>query len=580
MKTFFGRIIAMFFGMGLFLALAIVILSGIVYNLADSDKVTINPKSVLHLDLNGEIVERASENIITPLDIVSQKGLISIKGALREAKDDDDIVGVYLDAQVLMPKGLSSLKEIREAIIDFKESGKFVMTYGEVFTESSYYVASTADEIYLAPQGYLEFNGFNAQSMFLKGTLEKLEIEPLIFRVGEYKSAIEPLIRENMSEASRLQTTQLLKSIYTDYLTQIAISRNISIDDLRHIANTMQIRNVDSTFNKGLITHIGYYDEFVLALKEKAGKEEDEKIELIDYQDYFETKMTHDEKENRIGVVLASGNITSGKGDMRSIGSDDFTKEIRKLKKDDKIKAIVIRINSPGGSALASDVMWREIKLASEEKPVIASMSDVAASGGYYIAMACDTIVANENTITGSIGIFGVLFNTYGLMKNKLGITFDNVKTGEYADIFSTVNPMTDDKKELIQQFVNEGYDVFTQKAADDRGMTQDELKKYASGRVWSGADAKEIGLIDLFGGLNEAIEIAAQAAELEDYSVKYYPKPQTWAEQLLEELSKSVSEKWYKNQLGELSPIFEELKEIEKYKGIQARMTPEIIIK
>jgi len=500
--------------------------------------------------------------------------LKDIKRAIVEAANDDRIEGIFLQPGFVMA-GYSSVEEIRNDLDAFKATGKWIIAYDELYSEKGYYLASVADEIHLNPQGELEFNGLSAEVNFFQGTFEKLDVDPQIFRVGDFKSAVEPFLRKDMSEPNRLQTSVLLNAMNDHALRGIAQSRGTTYDALKTISDQMQVRSALDAQQVGLITHLSYYDQVQAVIKSKLGISDDKKIRSIAPSDYVANKREENFfSENKIAVIVAEGTIVSGKGDDGQIGSDSYAKLIREAREDDDVKAIVLRINSPGGSALASDVMWREVILAKEEKPIIASMSDVAASGGYYMAMGCDKIVAQPNTITGSIGIFGIIFNLEQMLDNKLGITSDRVNTGEYSDIITVTRELNDAESDIIQKMVNRGYDTFTTKAAEGRGMAVEDLLKVASGRVWSGTDAKEKGLVDELGGIDMAIDLAAEAAGIEDdYTLRYLPVKKGFLEELLNGVDGDVRAKVLKSEYGDMYPYLQELRKIKEYQGIQARM-------
>ncbi|MDN4165429.1 signal peptide peptidase SppA [Cytophagales bacterium LB-30] len=579
-KIVFGTLV------GIFLAwfLAFWILIGLAGSLSSDKEVTVKKNSVLHLSLNRPIVEREVEDPFEELmgtysGAVSTVGLLELKSAIKQAATDENIKGIYLDAG-FPTTGFATLREIRESLLEFKESGKFIIAYSEYYSEAGYYLASVADEIHLNPLGVIELNGLSTEVIFFKGLFEKLEIEPQIFRVGEFKSAVEPFMRTDMSEANRVQTRSFLGSLYTTYLKDVAASRAIDFDALSAIANQMQVRKAQDAVDKKLATHISYEDEVHASLRSQLGLEDSDKIQTISYKKY--RKSYSDENygsKDRIAVIMANGAIGSGESTNDAIGSATVAEEIRKARKDKKVKAVVLRINSPGGSLVASDVIWREVSLCTQEKPVIASMGDVAASGGYYIAMAADTIVAQPNTITGSIGIFGMLFNAKNLLNNKLGITTESIKTGEWSDMMTISRPLTDAEKAIIQTEIESGYNTFTTKAAEGRSMSHEALLAIASGRVWSGREAKERGLVDVMGGLDDAIAIAAAKAGLTEYSTRYFPKQKNFAEQLLSGMSEEAQMKIMEWQLGEYFPIYQQVKEVQKLQGVQALMPYEFVI-
>ena len=574
---FLRNLLAVLVGLTIFTIGGFIILAILISATSTEQQVKIEDNSVLHFKISGIVAEREMDDPFAEIDMfgasVKNLGLKEMKQAIRHAAADEKIKGIYLEPG-FFDAGYSSLEEIRNELIQFKESGKFILAFSESYTEKGYYLASVADDIYLPPGfGGIEFNGLSAEVTFFKGTLDKLEVEPQIFRVGEFKSAVEPFIRKDMSPASRRQIESFINSFNDHVLAQIADSRGLEINYLRNVADSMLIRVGDDAIKYDLADKEVYASEMEGILKEKLGIDEEADIKLVSYRKYNKSFSDSKYSKDRIAVIIGEGAITSGKGSANSIGSDKYAALIKSARENDRVKAIVLRVNSPGGSALASDVMWNEIKLASKEKPVIASMSDVAASGGYYIAMGCNKIVAMPTTITGSIGIFGMIFNIEKLMENKLGITTDRVTTGHFSDIYTMTRPLSDYEKSIIQGSIDKGYETFTTKAAEGRGMSLDELLEVASGRVWSGIEAKEVGLIDEFGSLEDAITMAAEMAEVEEYTVRYYPEQQTVIEQLLEDLSNDVQTKWIKWQTGDLYPVISTIQELETYRGIQARM-------
>src|SRR5690606_5337540 len=508
-------------GLLIFWVVAFFILAGVVAVSSGESKVQTVENSLLHLNLdNVAIIERGVEDELAlpafaGFANVPTVGLNQLKQAIRTAESDANIKGIYLQAGNVMA-GQSTLSEVREALSGFKDSGKFIVSYAEVMSEPGYYLCSVADEVYLNPLGAMEFNGLSSEMVFMKGLFEKIEIEPVIFRVGEFKSAVEPFMLDKMSDESRLQTELYLKDLNDHALAQIAESRSISTERIREINDQMLVRDNQSALELGLIDGLWYDDQVKDLLGDKLGIGEDDDIESINITNINKTSKAENRlSRNRIAVIVADGEIVSGSSDG-VISSEKFLREIRKAKKDDDIKAIVLRLNSPGGSILASEVIWRELREAHKEKPLIASMSDVAGSGGYYIAAPADTIVAHPNTITGSIGIFGLWFNAKGLLNNKLGVTTDVAKTGEFSDFMTPTRPLNPVEQNVIQKQVEDGYDVFISRVSEGRGMSKEAVLEVASGRVWSGLQAKNIGLVDVLGGLDDAIQIAAAKAGVE----------------------------------------------------------------
>jgi protease IV len=587
MKQFLKYVMASALGLMLGVFLLFAIIAGIGSSLGSKGEVKVNDNSVLHMKLDSEIKERG---INKPFDIdpstfkpKSSIGLNDILASLEKAADDNRIKGIYIDV-TNVPAGMATVEEIRNGIIRFKESGKWVVAYSEIYTQKAYYVASVADEIWLNPQGMVEWKGLGSQVMFLKNMFEKLELEPQIIRYGKFKSAVEPLMLEKMSEANRLQTMTYMNALWEKMLEGIAESRGKTSAELNNMAQSASIRKAAHALENGLVDKLFYKDQVLANLRDRLGIEkEDDKIEFIALSSYKDAKI--DKKEDasgakdRIAVIYAVGGIDMGEGDDESIGSETISKEIRKARLDDKVKAIVLRINSGGGSALASDIIWRETILAKDKKPFIVSFGDVAASGGYYIACAADTIVAQPNTITGSIGVFGVLFNAQKMLQNKFGINVDTVKTNQFADLGGPLRPLTDVEREIIQEGVNDIYFDFIGKVAKGRKMTTDQVDSIGQGRVWSGTDALRIGLVDVLGGIGDAIDIAAAKAGLEDYRVVEMPEAKDPMEQLLKQLKGGGQEALLEARLGNYYRYLKDVEGMMNMQGVQARMPYTIYI-
>lgn len=572
---------------GIFLLFAI--LGGIGASMGGDKEVEVKENSVLHIKLNYEIKERGVNDPFANFDPGTMKskpsvGLNDILKSLKNAANDENIKGVYLDMQSV-PAGMATIEEIRNALLDFKESGKWIVSYSEIYSQKAYYLASVADEIWLNPAGMLEWKGLGVSRMFMKGMFEKLEIEPQIIRYGKFKSAIEPLILDKMSEANRLQTMTYLSDLWNKMLSGIADGRGKTSEELDALAQNATIQNGEDALENGLVDALIFKDQVFENLRTRLSLEEDEdKINFIGLGKYKDAPAPKDEdkkatKKDKVALIYAVGSIVGGNGDDDQIGSEKISKEIRKAREDDKIKAIVLRINSPGGSALASDVIWREVVLAEKVKPVVVSMGDVAASGGYYIACAADTIVAQPNTITGSIGVFGVLMNAKKMMNNKFGIQIDTVKTNKFADLGTPFRALTEAERAIIQNGVNEIYFDFIEKVAEGRGMTRDEIDSIGQGRVWSGEDALEIGLVDLLGGIDDAIEIAVNMAGLENYRVVEYPAQKDPFEAFVEELTGKGEEAFIKNRLGKHYKYVKDIETLMNMEGVQARLPYQIYI-
>ena len=580
MWQFLKYVLATIVGLLFFSIIGFFILIGIAAASSD-ESVEIKPKSVLKLTLAQPIQEIGLDNPFAELGGPFSGGSVAtglndIKSALANAKLDPNISGVYLNVENASA-GWAMLQEVRDALIDFKKSKKFVYAYGEFMTEKGYYINSVADKIYLNPAGGMEWNGLSAEYDFYKGTLDKLGVKPVIFRVGDYKSAVEPFLRTDMSEASKAQTRSYLNSINDYNLAQIALSRKVSVAKLKTLADSLTIDSPAEALKNGLVTHTGYLDELEMAIRKELALTDTKKIKYLSLSEYLKADklVKESDSDNRIAVIVGEGAIVSGDGGDDLIGSDKMAAQIKKAREDKRVKAIVLRVNSGGGSSLASDVMWREVRLTKGKKPIIGSISDVAASGGYYMLMDCDKIVAHPNSITGSIGIFLLLFNAEGFFNDKLGVNFDRVNTNAHSDFPTVTREMTDFENQKLQKSINAGYATFTSKAAEGRKMSVEKLRAIASGRVWSGAEAKANGLVDEFGGLDDAIKLAAKSAKLkaDDYQIKYYPEKRSVFDNLFKKMSSDAEERAIKAQLGSLAPYAKAIQKFKTMEGMQARM-------
>ncbi|MFQ3575986.1 MAG: signal peptide peptidase SppA [Cytophagales bacterium] len=585
MWRFLGRVISTALGILLFWVIVIWLLS----MASNKPKFELSDNSVLKIKLDREIVERETENPFNDFwdesfGNPSKMGLLELKTALKVASKESKIKAVWLEINSLN-SGFGIANELREALLEYKTSGKPLVVYSDYMSEGAYFLASVADKIYITPTGLLEFNGFSYEVLFFKGTLDKLDIKPEVFKAGQYKSAVEPLLLDKMSEPNKEQTLSFMNSLQEHIYDKIAASRGLSVQKLKNIADSLSIRNPKDAEKASLITKAGYADELLSVLSENIAIKTSE-INWVSYKKVAELSPKSKSK-NKIVVIVASGDINTGKGkENESIGSDKVCEQLAKCRADESVKAVVLRINSPGGSVIASDNMWREIMLTKKVKPVVASMSDMAASGGYYMAMPCNKIVAQPTTITGSIGVFGVWFNAKDFLKNKLGVTSDRVKTGKYADLGMPTKDLTPFERQVIQNEVDNTYKDFVSKAASGRNVTFEKIEKHASGRVWTGMQAKEIGLIDELGGLDKAVEIASQLSKTADFELSYLPKKVDFFESFTkkftggnDDMEEEMEEK-IKAELGELHPYFTYLKKLKKMEGVQAVLPFEIIIK
>jgi protease-4 len=572
-------------GIFAFFAFALAILAIVAKS---SNDVVVEDSSVLRITLSEEITEfERSGDPLSPEAILGdgeQKKLPLLKAlkALKHAASDDRIKGIIINANGVSA-GFAALTELRNALLEFKQSsGKFVYAYSDGYSEGAYYIASLADSIYLHPQGDFEMNGLASERMFYKGMFDKFGIKPEIFRVGGYKSAVEPYFMTGMSSESRYQSQVYMDSLNNRFLREIAISRGLTYDTVRSISGQMLVRNPAQAVGQRLITRLAYKDYVEDVIKTKLGIAQQEKINYIGMLSYIDAEKPDAEEsdaDEKIAVIVAEGEIRDGNSSGNGIISGKYVaSQIRKAREDEDVKAIVLRINSPGGSALASDIMWREVQLTKGVKPIIASMSDVAASGGYYMAMGCDKIVAMPNTITGSIGIFSVYFDAEGFLQSYLGLNTEEIGTGKFSNIASPTDAFTDEERAILQRQIEEGYENFTSKAAQGRNLSLDSLKALAQGRVWVGADALRIGLVDQLGDFEDAIALAASSAGLSDYQIKYYAAeaPEVW-EKWVGGASTAWKEQAVKEELGTLYPTYKALKRLEGLKGVQALMPFEI---
>ena len=543
-----------------------------------SDTETIVKKnSVMMLDLNGTLVERTQEN---PLDILSQLfsddsniyGLDDILSSIKKAKENENIKGIYLQASSL-GTSYASLQEIRNALLDFKESGKFIIAYGDSYTQGLYYLSSVADKVLLNPKGMIEWRGIAAAPVFYKDLLQKIGVEMQIFKVGTYKSAVEPYINTQMSEANREQTMAYMTPIWNHLLEQLSQDRDISVDQLNNLADTLLVTvDAKELIAKGLVDTLMYRPQMNEFLKAKVGIDKDDDLIFASINEVASIKQAPNKAKDEIAIVYAEGGIDMG--ETNGVNTAKLVEDLTKIQNDKNVKAVVLRVNSPGGSAYGSEQVWAAIEaIKAAGKPVAVSMGDVAASGGYYISCNADRIFANPTTLTGSIGIYGLIPNYKGLLTGKLGLTFDGVQTNKYGNFPSVSRAMTTDEHRQMQQYIERGYELFTTRCAEGRGMSIEAIKKIAEGRVWDGATALEIGLVDELGDLDAAIEWVAQKAKLDKYKTSAYPKQKTAMEQLMDELGMNVRSKIAASYLGENYKYFKALEQCQNIDPVQYRM-------
>ncbi len=565
------------------LFLAFLILMGIIVSAISSTKeeVKISDNSILHIKFEGIVNDRSSNNPFEGFDFNNMKnktelGLNDILKTLKKAKDDPKIKGIFLDLSDIQ-FGVATLEEIRNELKEFKKSGKFIYSYSETYSQKAYYLATVSDVIALNKEGSIDFHGLGAELMFFKGLLKKLDVEMKIIRHGKYKSAIEPFMLDKMSNENREQTRQFLSGIWEHIVGEISQARKISVDQLQNIADSLLIQTPEDALKYGFIDKIAYKDEVINDLKTKSGIDDKKDLELVTLLKYKEADPAKKEikfTKNKIAVVYAVGSITGGEGNDAVIGSEKISKAIREARIDSTVKAIVLRVNSPGGDALASEVIWREVVLAKNTKPVVVSMGDYAASGGYYIACGATKIVASPSTITGSIGVFGMIPNMQKLFNNKLGITFDTVMTNKNAITVSGTRPLSTYQEKVIQNQIERIYKTFITHVAEGRKMSVEAVDNIGQGRVWNGYDAKKIGLIDEFGGLDKAVEIAKTLAKVDEYKIIEYPKQKEFFQQILDELKgEEAKTKLIKSELGDNYIFYKTVQNINTMKGLQARI-------
>ena len=577
MKQFFKYVFATILGLFLFSVLSVLIVVGIAAAAGGDKKADVKPNSVLNLDLNYEIPEVTNNNPFASLDFSTFKpkkatGLNDIVSVLKAAKEDKNIKGIYIEMGV-NPNGYATLEVIRNLLIDFKKSGKFIYASGSTVSQKSYYVASVADKIMLNPSGGMEISGFGREIMYYKNALDKLGIEVQEFHCGQFKSAIEPFLRDKMSDPNRAQLNELYQDVYNHFLDRIVEARKINKDELNTVVNELQAFLPEDCITHKLVDELGYDDQMQQALKSKTGTKEKEKLKFVEVGGYARNlKKDAKQESDRVAVVYAQGNIVDGEGGEGEIGGDKFAKLIRKAREDEKVKALVLRVNSPGGSALASDIMWREVVLTRKSKPVVVSFGDVAASGGYFISCNSDRIFAQPNSITGSIGIFGLIPNAKKMLNEKLGITTDNVEVTKHGAFNMVTNPFDSEERGLIQRTIEKGYREFKGRVAEGRNRDTVYIESVAQGRVFTGNQALANGLVDELGTLDDAISYAAKKANLKKYSIKEFPQEKEFAEKLSEAFGEAKLN-WIKSELGEQYEIYKVMQTLKKSSGIQMRM-------
>lgn len=576
MRQFFKIFFACLLSLVIFTLIVFFFILATVGRITAKERPVVLAKSVLVIDLGESFAEQSRVN---PFGFIGDKakeqpGMFDVVRLIQRAKTDNDIEGIYLVANG-NPNGYAASEEIRSALKEFRSGGKFILAHGDIISQKAYSIANVADKIYVNPQGYFEWSGYSVEYIFLKGTLDMLHIQPQIFYAGKFKSATEPLRSDRMTEANKLQTTVWLNDLYADLLVRTSEARKIDTATLHQLANEARIQTATDAVTYKLVDAVKYDDEVKDEIKSRLKLDKYEKINFITLNRYNEARSINRGSGEKIALIYAEGDIVDGEADQGSIGSENYRTLIRKARLDKSIKAIVFRVNSGGGSSLASENIWRELSLAKQEKPVVVSFGDVAASGGYYISCAADSIFALPTTITGSIGVFGIVPNMESFFKDKAGITFDGVKTAPYADAGAIYRPLNEQEQKMMQKSVDLIYTQFKQRVADGRKLDTAFVDSIAQGRVWTGYRAKEIGLIDRFGGLNDAIHCAARLAKLSSFQLKEYPEPENFIEQIFGRSDPMSFSDKMKQEIGvENYIIYEELKRVkEMTSGVQARL-------
>ncbi|MDP2525572.1 MAG: signal peptide peptidase SppA [Maribacter dokdonensis] len=576
LRNFLASILGSLFAFGILFVMFLIFVSLVS---SSEDAVAVKDNSILELQLQRPISDYTGSNELDPFAGIFEEsqGLDEIIHAIEVAKNDDRIKGISINNNFIIA-GLAQTQAIRRSLEDFKAEGKFIYAYADFFMQRDYYLASVADSVFINPVGVLDFKGLSTEVLYYKELQEKSGVKMEVIRHGKYKSAVEPYLENNMSEANRSQLTALLQSLWNSMVTDIAETRSISESDLNVIADTLGGRTPNFAKLSGLVDDVVFYDQYENKLANALELKKDEKINYSSLDDYvkYSNKKTLKTGDDKIAVVFAQGEIFYGEGGPNIIGQGIINEALIKAREDDKVKAIVLRVNSPGGSALTSDIIWREVELAKKVKPVIVSMGNVAASGGYYIAAGANKIFAEPTTITGSIGVFGTVPNLTELADN-VGINAEQVGTNKNAVEYSLFEPMQESFKNQVQESIEETYETFLQRVSQGRGMTMAQVDSVAQGRVWSGTEALEIGLVDELGNLDDAISAAAEMAEIDTYGVKKFPKYKSGFERFMEDLegaSVKIKENLLKDEIGEEAyQVLKELQSFKKQSGVQARM-------
>ena len=589
LRNLLASIIGTVIGLGILFMIFLIVISVSMAGLAEgeSELVVVKSNSVLELHLNEPLRDYGGQFILKDFNFKSEEfnGLNAILRAIEYAGTDDKIKGISI-ASTYLTGGTAQVKAVRDALMEFKESGKFVYAYGDYYMQKDYYLASVADSVFINPVGEIDFRGLSSEVLFFKDLQEQTGVKMEVIRHGKYKSAVEPFLSDEMSDENREQITELLVSMWSSVLKDISESRNISVSELDTIADNLGARTPKLAALNKLVDKVGYFDEYESLLKNAIGIANDEEINYVEIYDYAEhaKKRIKTIGKDKIAVIYAEGEIQYGKGNHEIIGQGVMMEALREAKDDEDVKAIVLRVNSPGGSALASDIIWREVEMTKKVKPVVVSMGNVAASGGYYIAAGAERIFAEPSTITGSIGVFGIVPNISELA-GKWGINAEQVNTNKNSTLYSAFEPVTEEFKDFAQQSIEDVYQTFIQKVSDGRNLPVEKVDSIAQGRVWSGEQAKQLGLVDEIGGLEEAVAYAAELGETSEYEMQDYPVFENSLEEIFGSFTgirmSQTKEEIIKEEIGEEAyKMFKDIKSFSKLKGVQARMPFEMNIK
>lgn len=584
-------------GFGATIFLAVIIVIGIIAAATGGDKdeknLEVKENSVLHLDFSGGLVDRGSDNPFETFDLNTMQSnkklsLKQVLDNLEKAKSDENIAGAFLDLKGVS-MNMANLDEVREGLEDFKTSGKWIIAYGQNVSQGTYYLASVADQIYVYPEGGVEFNGLMSEVMFFKGMLEKLEVEVQIIRGknNKFKSAVEPFMYDKMSDPNREQLNKLLSTVWDNWTEKIAISRGVTVESLNEYADSLRAFDPANAISYKLVDGLLFGDQVLDSIRTRVDVKTNDDINFISLNKYTKAPEKFEDGapkpwdlKAKVAIIYGAGEIRSGISDQKTMGSNTIVKAIRAAREDSSIKAIVFRVNSPGGSALASDVMWRETQLAKAAKPFVISMGGLAASGGYYVSAGADRIFAGANTITGSIGVFGMIPNAKKMLNNKLGLTFDRVQTNANSDMGMLTQPLTPFQYGKIQQSVEKVYDTFLGHVSEGRNMTRDEVDAIGQGRIWTGEDALELGLVDELGGLNDAIAYAAEQAGLTNYRIKSFPEKKDAIQEFIKEITGESSNMFMRWKMGDFYSYYQTVERLTNSERIQARIPFDIEIR